>query len=646
LQRNYEQDRANKKPDETIGEIFHKFAPFLKTYTSYTNNFNSIDESLRVIRQKNRELDEFLKSQSRIAGQTLESYLIMPVQRIPRYNLLLKELLKHTSQYHRDYRGLEKALEAMQEVANHVNEKIRELEAVNHMILIKSRMEKQLEKNPLTQRFIIATRLFNSEWNGKNILYIHSRKKNSWIPCSPKEKSSAAPHLLIFNDIMLICRNPSFAERERKKDKKAEDDESLYEQLQLEDAILLAPPSIAKANQADYKPQMKLPWMIELENNIEHKHGFMLVAENDIYTFYFANDDRKYDFMKLIAELLDGALKRDPNLKDHRALFLDYTEMDEKRKKKQISQIGREQLPKFSSKKKQQEFLELVTSEKIEKIKEMDDSLCIGFCTASVTFQDPDTSLFQLSFYEGDVMAVFEKVKKGKKYWLVRKCGFNLSPARKNQLLENKLPETYKEMLTLMRYQQADKNREKWKKPPQLRKVDNHIIKVDKKTDKEMQELAEQLDIKSLLADDGKSLPKISKKDRKSLAAASLNQFEESSSNKEDFLLNFLQKLMNIYAEKGEVGVVPSKYMMELPSSLNEKFFQLLAKREELELKKKRNFMTTSEKRRLTVMATSPGNRRAGDFSELAGKTSPNNSPGEGTETRVRSKSHFARLFN
>jgi hypothetical protein len=83
LQRNYEQDRANKKPDETIGEIFHKFAPFLKTYTSYTNNFNSIDESLRVIRQKNRELDEFLKSQSRIAGQTLESYLIMPVQRIP-----------------------------------------------------------------------------------------------------------------------------------------------------------------------------------------------------------------------------------------------------------------------------------------------------------------------------------------------------------------------------------------------------------------------------------------------------------------------------------------------------------------------------------------------------------------------------------
>ncbi len=83
LQTNYDQDRSNKKPDETIGEVFLKFAPFLKTYTAYTNNFYNISEMLRVMRLKSKEFNDFLNEQSRISGQTLESFLIMPVQRIP-----------------------------------------------------------------------------------------------------------------------------------------------------------------------------------------------------------------------------------------------------------------------------------------------------------------------------------------------------------------------------------------------------------------------------------------------------------------------------------------------------------------------------------------------------------------------------------
>jgi len=47
--------------------------------------------------------------------------LIKPIQRIPRYNLLLLELLKHTEPSHPDYDDLTKALAKMKEVATHIN---------------------------------------------------------------------------------------------------------------------------------------------------------------------------------------------------------------------------------------------------------------------------------------------------------------------------------------------------------------------------------------------------------------------------------------------------------------------------------------------------------------------------------------------
>jgi len=39
----------------------------------------------------------------------LESYLVKPVQRLPKYPLLIKDLLKHTDQDHPDYENLQKA---------------------------------------------------------------------------------------------------------------------------------------------------------------------------------------------------------------------------------------------------------------------------------------------------------------------------------------------------------------------------------------------------------------------------------------------------------------------------------------------------------------------------------------------------------
>lgn len=131
LKNHWDEDHSGKKPTHTLGEIFVRFAPFLKTYSIYAAQFDTICELIREQKTKNKKLFEFLTTQQKSKeslGYDINSLLIMPIQRIPRYKLLLTDLLKNTSQYHRDYPNLQKGLQEISNVANFVNEKIREHE--------------------------------------------------------------------------------------------------------------------------------------------------------------------------------------------------------------------------------------------------------------------------------------------------------------------------------------------------------------------------------------------------------------------------------------------------------------------------------------------------------------------------------------
>lgn len=55
----------------------------------------------------------------------LQSLMISPVQRVPRYKLLLQEMLKMTPLSHADRADLRRALKAVSEVATHINEEVR-----------------------------------------------------------------------------------------------------------------------------------------------------------------------------------------------------------------------------------------------------------------------------------------------------------------------------------------------------------------------------------------------------------------------------------------------------------------------------------------------------------------------------------------
>ena len=108
---------------QTIGDVFDEYAPFFKTYLVYVQGFEKMSKRLLSLRKENerfRMFLEYLEMKERLPP--LQSLLIMPVQRIPRYQLLIRDLIKNTHDTHPDYKLLNKALGKIANTAKHIND--------------------------------------------------------------------------------------------------------------------------------------------------------------------------------------------------------------------------------------------------------------------------------------------------------------------------------------------------------------------------------------------------------------------------------------------------------------------------------------------------------------------------------------------
>jgi RhoGEF domain len=74
-------------------------------------------------------------------GLDLASFLLKPIQRICKYPLLLKELLKNTPESDLDYKAVQKGLIAINGVVSYVNNKRGEAELRQKMFQLLAQME-------------------------------------------------------------------------------------------------------------------------------------------------------------------------------------------------------------------------------------------------------------------------------------------------------------------------------------------------------------------------------------------------------------------------------------------------------------------------------------------------------------------------
>lgn len=123
---------ASSLTTEGIGAVFCRYAPLFKLYGGYARDYEEVAGLLRSYAQDTRlgNFTAFLAAcKARSDSQKdFESLLIMPIQRIPRYKLLLERVVKHTPESHPDSAFLQEAVHRVSVAASFINETVRDQE--------------------------------------------------------------------------------------------------------------------------------------------------------------------------------------------------------------------------------------------------------------------------------------------------------------------------------------------------------------------------------------------------------------------------------------------------------------------------------------------------------------------------------------
>lgn len=133
---------TNIEATQLLGELIHDFLPRCLVYEDYINKHLQAASLLTALvgSEAHNQLLKLQESNIQALGfngQNLSSCLITPIQRIPRYRLLVTQLLKHTKDSHPDYASLNRALNKIVEIADKLNESLRRAECIEVMKTLK-----------------------------------------------------------------------------------------------------------------------------------------------------------------------------------------------------------------------------------------------------------------------------------------------------------------------------------------------------------------------------------------------------------------------------------------------------------------------------------------------------------------------------
>jgi hypothetical protein len=133
-----EKARENWSYSTCFASAFIPMLEKLKLYQAYIDNFANSTNLLKEKVAASKDLADFLKEQMAHNGRrlALEDFLIMPVQRLPRYVLLLKELAKYTEPGHPDEQHIKDAMEKIQAILSFLNDSKKKVDHLEKIAAI------------------------------------------------------------------------------------------------------------------------------------------------------------------------------------------------------------------------------------------------------------------------------------------------------------------------------------------------------------------------------------------------------------------------------------------------------------------------------------------------------------------------------
>ena len=147
-----------------IGDIFIKLSESLNKYTAYVDNQAQQNQCVGTCGQRKNFVNALCRGVTEFDTKDLvvvqfNSYLITPVQRMCKYPLLLRELIRFTDDDHEDKPVLEDALAQIQAATMQVNERKKEFESYVKML----ELQNNLEHLPRSFQLITPSRVFIRE---------------------------------------------------------------------------------------------------------------------------------------------------------------------------------------------------------------------------------------------------------------------------------------------------------------------------------------------------------------------------------------------------------------------------------------------------------------------------------------------------
>ncbi|TRY95535.1 hypothetical protein DNTS_007037 [Danionella cerebrum] len=170
-----------------IGDILQKLTPFLKMYAEYVMNF---DQAMDLLKQWMDRSPPFktiildIQSQEACGNLTLQHHMLEPVQRVPRYEMLLKDYLKKLPQDHIDRPEAEKSLHNISMAATHSNTAIRKTENLKKLLEIYEMLGEEVDiVNPSNELI----------------------KEGHILKLAARNTSAMDRYLFLFNNMLLYC---------------------------------------------------------------------------------------------------------------------------------------------------------------------------------------------------------------------------------------------------------------------------------------------------------------------------------------------------------------------------------------------------------------------------------------------------------
>ncbi|XP_030576151.1 FYVE, RhoGEF and PH domain-containing protein 4-like isoform X2 [Archocentrus centrarchus] len=174
-----------------LGKVLLQHVPFLKMYANYVRNFDHAMELVRTWTERSsafRSIIQDIQSQGICGMLTLQHHMLEPVQRVPRYEMLLKDYLKKLPEDDPDYELAQKSLQTISMAATHSNSAIQEAESLKRLLEIYEMIGEEEVINP-TNEFLREGRL---------------------LKLAARNTSAMERHLFLFNNFLLCC-SPKFS---------------------------------------------------------------------------------------------------------------------------------------------------------------------------------------------------------------------------------------------------------------------------------------------------------------------------------------------------------------------------------------------------------------------------------------------------